>query len=1058
MTGLNLEEAIGSYRDALAVWRRERAPDQWAQVMNALGAAYVQRARGEPAENVETAIEIFNAALTVRTRDRGPAVWVETTRNLANAYCLRTRGDREENIDTAIAAFGTALAAVPREANPIEWAMTLVGLGNAYGERAADRAESLERAIAAYETAADAVEPASAPQAWVATRVGLGNAHLERLRGGRTENVEQAIRHFEDGLAVATRAGMPREWATLQHGLGGAYALRRLGERAANLQRAVAAYEAAMEVRTRAAVPLAWAMTQQNLGLVLMDPELPGDRSVHQERALAALEEALEIVSREAMPRRWAELRSNIGAVYAKRLTGDRVANLRAAVAAFTDVLEIQTTGSVAWAQAQRNLGTACGDLAILGGDPASAELVDRALAAFAAALQVLRAESRVLETRDAAKGWGDLAFRLGRWREAADAYEISMDAAGDLYGASVRATGKRSELDESVVVCQRAALAWAHAAEEGGACDDLVRAVVAVEGSRARWLGETLGQDQADLVEAEAVDADAVARYRTAAAVLRELEGEERRPARATSQGTEPDAAVVQANEDVLTARLREAQAELAAAINGVRALGGPSATFLERPGFDTVADALRPGQALAYLLVTARGSLALLAHRPPVGPPAVSAVRTELTTRELAAILVKDGSGGYLPGQAYAPHSLGGVLATVLPELGERIVAPIASRLRELGADGVTLVPCGLLGTLPLHAARYCHDGALLRLIDELDVSYSPSARVLATARSLLAASPAGEGTLAGVGNPTSPSPLEYAEGELRAVAALFRESRPLYGADEAPQYPVPWRMRPSSNSSTASRPGSAPTPSVMLLASPIGSLQAMMRVSLPSIPTMSSATTPFIGYPTDCLLGAFRDLDRAAAAAAALAAAGIPTGDITLLRGDEGADRLDGTGAANGRRGARRLVSISRWRTSSSTWPGTKQAVREGRVVVMVRARAGVTKAAALTALRGHGAHFINYYGRFATEEITAGRARTGPRQLAQALIGAQYPPRSAAAAATRSTAIVWAARRGRDPVALRSGPDAAAAAVVIVRSSRVATSASSQARPSRFWTHS
>jgi CHAT domain-containing protein/tetratricopeptide (TPR) repeat protein len=697
---------------------------------------------------------------------------------------VRIRGDRQENIDVAIALYEAALAAVPRLANPTEWAMTQVGLGNAYAERAADRPQSVERAIAAHEAAAAAAEPASAPQVWVATRVGLGNAHLDRLGGGRAENVEQSIRHFTDGLAVATRADMPREWAVLQHGLGGAYALRRLGERATNLQRALAACEAALEVRTRAAGPLAWAMTLQNLGSVLMDPELPGDRSAYQERALETQEAALEIVSREAMPQRWGELRSNVGAVYGKRLIGDRLANLRAAVAAFTDVLELRTKGTVAWAQAQRNLGTAYGDLALLDGDQASADLVDRAFAAFAAALPVLRAENRVQETRDAAKCWGDLAYRLERWREAADTYEISMDAADDLYGASVLAAGKRSELDESIVVCQRAALAWGQA----GTPDDLVRAVVAVERSRARWLGETLAQDQADLAEAEAVDADTVARYRKAAATLRELEGDERRLARVTAQGSErDDATVARATEDVLTAQLREGHTELAEAIEGVRVLGGSSATFLERPGFDTVVAALNPGQALAYLLVTAQGSLALLAHRPLAGPPAVSSVRAELTTRELASILVlEDGSGGYLSGQAYAPHSLGGVLATALPMLGERLVAPIARRLRELSADEVTLVPCGLLGTLPLPAAEYTHDGALLRLIDELDVSYSPSARVLATARARLAASPAGSGPLAGVGNPTSPSPLRYAERELHAVGALFSDARPLFAAD--------------------------------------------------------------------------------------------------------------------------------------------------------------------------------------------------------------------------------------------------------------------------------
>ena len=53
-------------------------------------------------------------------------------------------------------------------------------------------------------------------------------------------------------------------------------------------------------------------------------------------------------------------------------------------------------------------------------------------------------------------------------------------------------------------------------------------------------------------------------------------------------------------------------------------------------------------------------------------------------------------------------------------------------------------------------------------------------------------------------------------------------------------------------------------------------------------------------FIGYPFDRMLAAFHDPVEAAAAAAAVRALGIPDRDIAILRGTEGADRLDGSGA--------------------------------------------------------------------------------------------------------------------------------------------------------------
>ena len=126
-------------------------------------------------------------------------------------------------------------------------------------------------------------------------------------------------------------------------------------------------------------------------------------------------------------------------------------------------------------------------------------------------------------------------------------------------------------------------------------------------------------------------------------------------------------------------------------------------------------------------------------------------------------------------------------------------------------------------------------------------------------------------------------------------------------------------------------------------------------------------------FIGYPVDRLLAVLDDPSDAARVASALSATGIPTEDITLLRGDEGADRLDGTGAANGLAARLRRVVDFTVADQLVDMAWYEQAVREGRVVVMVRARAPATKAAALAVLHAHGAHFINFYGRFATEEI-------------------------------------------------------------------------------------
>ncbi len=129
----------------------------------------------------------------------------------------------------------------------------------------------------------------------------------------------------------------------------------------------------------------------------------------------------------------------------------------------------------------------------------------------------------------------------------------------------------------------------------------------------------------------------------------------------------------------------------------------------------------------------------------------------------------------------------------------------------------------------------------------------------------------------------------------------------------------------------------------------------------------------TARFIGYPTDSLLSVLPDAERAASAAAALKAAGIPDRDITVLRGDEGASRFDPTGAVHGLfTRLRRMVSFTVMdQLPDMAWYDA--AIRAGQAVVMVRVRGDDRKTQAIDVLRGLGGHFINFYGRFATEEV-------------------------------------------------------------------------------------
>ena len=131
--------------------------------------------------------------------------------------------------------------------------------------------------------------------------------------------------------------------------------------------------------------------------------------------------------------------------------------------------------------------------------------------------------------------------------------------------------------------------------------------------------------------------------------------------------------------------------------------------------------------------------------------------------------------------------------------------------------------------------------------------------------------------------------------------------------------------------------------------------------------------TSTRRAIGYPTNRLLAVIDDPSGASAAKAELEASGIETKDLDLLRGGEGADRVDGTGRVSGWRGRLRRGVAFTLMDQLVDFAAYERALRDGRAVVMVHVQDDASKATAHDVLKRHGGHFINYYGRFATEEL-------------------------------------------------------------------------------------
>ncbi len=716
----NLEEAIAAHKQALKVGR-EAAPETWALAMANLGNAYLNRFRGDPAENIERAIAACEQALEVYTRERWPPEWAETKVSLAAAYVSRLRGDQAGNLETAIAACEQALELLGRDTAPDQWAYAMNWLGNAYaGRLRGDRAENLEKALDAHQQALTVRTPGKDPLEWAATRTSLGNVYLARLHGNRAENLEQAIEAYRDALEVLTPEARPVEWATVKSNLGNAYSNRIRGDWRRNLEEAIRSYQDALKVVDRDQQPLEWGRTMSNLGTVYSERGRQGN-ALDLERAIEANQRALEVRTRETAPVDWATTTFNLAACWAERRQGDRAANFEKAIRAYRDALE------------------------------------------------VLRPETLPFLCRRAASQLGDAALETECWPLAVEAYGLAQQSTERLFRASLLQLSRGTELAEEPNVARHAAYAL-------GRLRRWEEAVVTLERGRARGLGETLARERANLEALREQHPDLERRYREAVERLRELEILERAADRGQHRTRPAD----------LHEWARRAWDDLNAAVEAVRQLPGHG-DFLHEPEFHDVARVVEPGYPLAYLLTAPAGSLALIVHRSiDSGAQEVSILPVEVPDFDnemLHDLLVKppgkDDAVSYLDGQLKYPEALKNLLHTVLPEFGKHLIGPVAARLRELEAEGVVLVPGGVLGLLPLHAAPYQVDGTTRILLDELEVSYAPSARVLGAARAALAGQRLESPTLVGIANPLPHArPLAYASAELEEVAGVFDE----------------------------------------------------------------------------------------------------------------------------------------------------------------------------------------------------------------------------------------------------------------------------------------
>jgi hypothetical protein len=130
-------------------------------------------------------------------------------------------------------------------------------------------------------------------------------------------------------------------------------------------------------------------------------------------------------------------------------------------------------------------------------------------------------------------------------------------------------------------------------------------------------------------------------------------------------------------------------------------------------------------------------------------------------------------------------------------------------------------------------------------------------------------------------------------------------------------------------------------------------------------------------FIGYPGGSVLAVFDRSDDADRAIEALGSVAGGAAGIERFHGSADADRFDATGERHGpvARVLRTVQFSLMDQLPAMAW--YEAALRAGKTVVAVRTGNRSTTLTTVEALRASGGHFINHFGRAATEEFARWR---------------------------------------------------------------------------------
>jgi CHAT domain-containing protein len=775
----NLARARNECESLLGDYTRQGSPVEWARLQFHLGRAWKNDVWWEGGDPLDRAIAHFESALAALERQPQPLLRARVQLNLGNARLAFTSGGRRRNIEAAIACYQDALRVFTAKSSPNEWADAQENLGVALMQRLeGDPVENLEEAIAAFNQVRQVQTRQAAPVAWAEATCRLADAYVVRVRGGRLENIERALPLYQDALRELKRLNLPHKQAAVLLNQAIAYGERIQEERLENLKKAAGCIAESIGLfRPNDRVELACARSNAVdifwKYAAALKPGLPQEAEANLEKAARYGKEALD---GSPPPARLALICYNLGNVYSDWAQDGNSANQEQGINYYQKALGYFTPENAPdrWANTHNNLG-------VTYMERRRGRQADNLAAAeyhFLEAMRVHGSLASPLNSRRTARNLGHLYFLTGRWEEAARAYRQAQQAALRLYQASLLRASKQAEIRENAALAPRLAYALARLGKPE-------EAVEAIENGRAQMLSEALARAGERLEPLARVRPDLAERYRE---ITGRIEAFERQELKA-ELGRAGAGEVWAGDRDGLAASLEAAYTGLQALLGEIRLVQG-FADFLLPAAYDRIRLAARPAP-LVYLLATPAGGLALIIQ--PEGR-AASLRLDGLAETELRFRIEGGGpaqaESSYLEAYLRSEWDLPGwqaALERVTGWLWGICMGPVTDYLLQQGFSQAVLVPQGLLGLLPLHAAWTQDPGAPGRLyaLDRICLTYAPNAQALLATQ---ARAGAGEDSLLVVANPDGSLP--FAESEADAALQYFKAGKGKRLAGQAAQ----------------------------------------------------------------------------------------------------------------------------------------------------------------------------------------------------------------------------------------------------------------------------